>query len=314
MNKKFNFLGKGFQEAIQKAVESESLDIEIKKLETKQKLLRDEAIDRMNKIRLAKVKKLHNNLKNYRLKIKKILEQRESIVKKYCQDNGHNFVRMKTKTHGSSKYHSFAEGHVYNVTIIYKCTVCGEESSIDTIDRPRLGEGDDYKCVIPEQCLNSTHSKNGKTFIELTNELKELLIKEKYVLLVLEEMCKLFGHDAEVLDPRYSAYDIYRTYKCNCCKKQMGIEEYEENYSNAIYKGIVDYKGQRYSQIRYTDLNQIIDLTNIDINLIQESIVVPGTKCEEEEKAKQLQKTRKQSYFDFSEYNSKLEYYPKYKK
>lgn len=303
MNENLNFLGKDFQEAIQVAVESESLDIEIKKLEEKQKQLRNEAIDKMNKIRLEKVKELHNKLKNYRLEIKKILEQRESIVKKYCKDNRHNFVRMKTTTHGRSKYHSFSQGHVYDATITYKCTVCGEISSISTIDRPRLGEGEDYKCVIPEECLNSAHSRNGKTFIELTNELKELLIKEKYILLVLEEMCKSFGHDAKVLDPSYSAYDPCRTYKCNCCEKQIGIEEYEKNYSNALYKGLVDYKGHSWSPTRYTNLNPIIDLPSININLIEESIVIPGTKCEEEEKEKQLQKTRKPLYFDFSKHN-----------
>ena len=39
MNENLNFLGKDFQDAIQVAVESESLDIEIKKLEEKEKQL-----------------------------------------------------------------------------------------------------------------------------------------------------------------------------------------------------------------------------------------------------------------------------------
>ena len=51
----------------------------------------------------------------------------------------------------------------------------------------------------------------------------------------LEELCNLFGHDAEIID---SSNEIFQ---CHCCNKKLSYREYIDAHWKATYKNVVPY-------------------------------------------------------------------------
>ena len=77
-----------------------------------------------------------------------------------------------------------------------------------------------------------------KQVSDITNELSN--IKQN-----LEEICTLFGHDAECIDKENEVF------RCKCCGKEMRYKEYIDAHFNATYRGgIVPY--------HYRDPNPIL--------------------------------------------------------
>lgn len=298
MNNNLSILGEEFQEAFQGVIEAESLDEEIKILKEKQKQLRKLSISKIKKVRSEKVKELHDLREKINRAISSVIKQRNSVVKAYCSKNGHNYVTTNVSPRNNLPFsNSFAIpscSDYYGITIKEKCTVCGHELTTDTYKKfgsISFVNGVEVECVVPEECFEFKHPKTGKTYIELTNELQDLIIKEKYINQLLVEICKMFGHDVIDADP-YNTHESGNYweghFECKCCGDGLiSRDEYESLYDEVVYKGIVKYRGaldvkglgEDFFETKFSDMTPIFDLTpkEVDIKDIESDLVFYDT-------------------------------------
>lgn len=170
----------------------------------------------------------------------------------FCTMIGHEFVEQRIGSQ-SSKYHTFV-GSVHSVYLL-TCKLCGKT----LISEPFYNNSFAYyrrniKCkgeyngeAIKKKVIESLENLNeidnipvwketAEAFLDINQKIEEIKNQLSEIVQALEEICMLFGHDAECVDWENE------TFKCKCCGKKMGYKEYIDAHFDAKYKGgIIPY-------------------------------------------------------------------------
>lgn len=148
------------------------------------------------------------------------------------------------------------------------CKACGKFEVIGMVsfgDIRRFAKYDDSKMRQKvSQALKDESLKENKNYVRLKKEAEEFVKINKQIDKLnkwlsdiqedFEELCTLFGHDCTRIDeydkavePMCAANDDYMEmrrewylngrFKCRCCQKEIGTEEYKESYQNAKFRG-----------------------------------------------------------------------------
>ncbi len=191
-------------------------------------------IEVINRIRLEKLAEIAEEIKISELEIETLTEERVKILHTYCEKNNHNYALLRQRYLSSTGKHSFGRGfqNIYDYT--YKCTICGRETSFTTTGYDRR-DSEKYCAYIPEDVYdNETLTTDGKTLRIIEQEILKLKEYLNYLDYLKDKMCELFGHDAIIID-----YE--ENFKCQCCGRTLGYQEYIDAHYKAKYLGIVPF-------------------------------------------------------------------------
>lgn len=79
-----------------------------------------------------------------------------------------------------------------------------------------------------------TMSEDEKTLNDLDVEIEKTSEYINYLKATKEYLCKLFGHDANIISSN-------EYFKCKCCENTIGYRKYIDSYYSAKYRGIVPF-------------------------------------------------------------------------
>lgn len=202
------------------------------------KAIEDQAVEKFRQLRTSKFEEL-------KAKEKELVEQYEDMRKKYhemfyefCKiGKCHHNTRRTVITSYREIGHSFGRGSIYPTETYCTCQICGNSND------PAQFRGGRYRIYTPtkegmevvKKAAESDENPEVKEFAQkilaypAEMEKVENLIKE--VRQNLEELCKLFGHDAKLV-----SYD-HETYECKCCGKHLTYQEYINAHYAATFRG-----------------------------------------------------------------------------
>lgn len=189
----------------------------------------------INEIRLNKIHEIDDELKKSNLELKELLDKLNSILFAYCNKNGHRYILISSTTLGVTGAHGFTSGFEKIVNNTHKCTVCG-----GVIRRTETVWGyyseQKYVQKFPDDIYDdkSITTEDGKTFRMVQEEISKMNEYINYLESLKLKLCELFGHDATMIN-------YVEDFKCNCCGKIMGYQEYINSHHKAKYRGIVDF-------------------------------------------------------------------------
>ena len=236
MKKDINLFSDGFEGEISKIKSEED---EFKELELKYKnallIFKENEKNRAKKlkrIRFAKLKEIKEETKKYKLEFEKLCKERDTILSNYCKKNGHNYIPV-----AESRFDSHTMTYIVpHMSDYLKCSVCGRKEKYDFWPHP---ETQDYKQIIPDDVYDDvTLNENGRTYRIVIEEINKLEEYGYYLLFLRDELCRLFGHDGELIN--YGSYSPDYQGFCKCCGELMPMGDYIYSRKNAMYK-IFDY-------------------------------------------------------------------------
>lgn len=214
------YLGESFEKAIENCFRAKRLCDSIDGLENYKSEVESSALEAMRTARTEKIAFLNSEKEKCIIQTQRLIKQRKIAVANYCKKHSHNYTTIEL---GASLLSEEAKS-------IQKCTVCGDEKMTSPLqDTPNNG----YKCQLPEDCLiNPNYSETGMSIKEMDEALKLIAIKYAYMSGLLEGVCSLFGHEAEL-----SEKDEF--FVCQCCGKNISKRQYIESHQTALYHNIV---------------------------------------------------------------------------
>lgn len=216
------------------------------------------------------------------------------MLHNYCEKNRHNFITLDYEILSSHEIsHSFKHGSAYSINFQSKCTTCGETISTCTRMSPHQLNQYYYEQIIPKDCLdNIEYTVNGMSYKEIIKEIIKYEVIKEYILELKNDMCKMFGHDAKLIDREREIFE------CNCCGKTMGYQQYIDAYFSAQYHRVVDYYYADHLELFKVKENKDypVSLCSMDLDeKIQERL---NSELEEISKEKTLKKA---SFFDLTD-------------
>lgn len=233
-------LGEEFKKEIEACKQEEA---SVRKIEGKYKLALEELhannkdrLTKINEIRLAKIQEIKDELDEAKKRIKELITEKNETIYAYCEKNGHKDIQIGSEYLGETGTHSFKHGFETIRRNTYKCVICGRERSYTskTFSRGWMPKG--YSREIPQDLYDDTTLReDGKSLNMLMREYEELEEYIEYLESLLEYLCAIFGHDAIMTDA------FNEKFKCNCCGKSMGYQQYINNHHQAIYRGVVPF-------------------------------------------------------------------------
>jgi hypothetical protein len=232
MRKDINLFSVGFEGEIStiKSAEDKFKELE---LEYKNALLifkenKKNRAEELKRIRFAKLKEINEEAIKISLKLEKLCKERDTILSNYCKKNGHNYIPV-----AESRFDSHTMTYkVPHMSDYLKCSVCGRKEKYDFWPHP---ETQDYKQIIPDDVYDDvTLNENGRTYRIVIEEINKLEEYGYYLGFLRNELCRLFGHDGEMIN--YGGYSPdYQGY-CKCCGKLMPMCDYTYSRKNAMYR------------------------------------------------------------------------------
>lgn len=239
MEKNINAFGKEFEEIVLSCVNEEG-DIRKFKKDLEEKLAtldknNSERIKKIDAIRRSKISEIDEAEKQTDDRIKELNRERDNILSAYCKIHHHKMVNIKSEYLGSTGKHSFGRGFSSMIRFSDKCKVCGYVN-IYTTESYGRNPSERYVREIPNDAYDDASlSTSGKTLREVESEISELHLYKRYLDFLHEELCRMFGHDAQM--ESYSA----ETFKCKCCGRLLDYREYINDHHRASFKKIVPY-------------------------------------------------------------------------
>ncbi len=201
-------------------------------------------IEVIKEIRLNKINEINTEIKKNNEELDNLKKDLESLLVLYCQKKGHHYVLIDYKELHKIDGHSFEYGFAQNGNFTYKCTICGSvtHNTQITYRYPKVKK---YTAEIPTDIYQDNSLLiNGKTCQTIQEKIDELNNYIAYLNSLKTELCRLFGHDAKMID-----YD--GKFTCNCCGKRLYYQEYINSYYAAKCKKIVPFYYDKTPEIDY---------------------------------------------------------------
>ena len=264
MKKDINLLGDDFVTEVSECVKEEKklnaaqkrydkLKIEIEKNN-------NERIKKINVIRLKKIKEINEELNKSKDKLLELRQEIDYVFYRYCEKNGHHDVLIDKKIISSTGRHAFRGGFEATMALTTKCTVCGRQKMERHTGFSGYYVVQNYERKIPHEIYDDTTLlESGRTIKIIESEISELENYINYLLSLKERLCELFGHDARILGNEY--------FKCKCCEKEMGYQDYINAHYRAKYSGIIPF--------HYSDPYSIYNLVQEPNNINEEHLNLP---------------------------------------
>lgn len=159
-------------------------------------------------------------------------EKRKQLGKFFCSQIGHDYQQKCIESQTLKHRKSLVIDEGQSVCII-ECKRCGESK----VSEPFYENHDAYECL---KSLNESNTipawkATAEEFEKINQEINDINSQLLEIIKELNEICTLFGHDANRID---SHNEIFR---CKCCGKIMDYIEYANVHYNAKYKGGIVY-------------------------------------------------------------------------
>lgn len=250
-----------FNECIEVAKDAKSQRKEIQELAKKAEETEKNAVLMFQELISETLKSLKEEEAELSVKHENLKCTEERLGKIFCAETGHDYCKTQIG-YQKSEHHTF----VGNLRSVYlcECRLCGmvkisepfyhdlyshyrrnikpkfnyDREAIMKMVLESIEKLDENDAVPDWKETAEEFLKVYKQVSDITNELSN--IKQN-----LEEICTLFGHDAECVDKENEVF------RCKCCGKEMRYQEYIDAHFNATYRGgIVPY--------HYRDPNPIL--------------------------------------------------------
>lgn len=212
---------------------------EAKKLRDQAKEAEDKAVESFRQVRAEMLEPLQDEKKRLEKELETLRTEYFELASTFCEQSGRHTSTYRTvRTGNIPLYHSFSRGNVYPTETYSTCLICGASNDPERFRDRRSHNQRCYKegseDVIQkasEQTENLELKKTALRILEIPEQFNSLSDKINEINKALEELCSLFGHDADI-----TSYDR-ENFKCKCCGKKMGYREYINAHYAAKYRG-----------------------------------------------------------------------------
>lgn len=232
------------QEAKAERVKAEAILKGAKKIE-------EQAVAKFRVLRTSKLEELQKEKKELEEKYSEMKKEYRNMFYEFCKVRGrHEYSFRRVITSYREIGHSFSRGSIYPTETYHTCKLCGSSNDPNRIRGYYSGPNQEAWEVI-KACAEGKEGEKPEV-----KEMAEKILAYPAEMKKVEELidqnnediqmlCKLFGHDGELI-----SYDR-EIYRCKCCGKTLSYQEYiNAHYAAAFRGGIVDYN--------YTDEGSIL--------------------------------------------------------
>lgn len=224
-----------FESCLKLASEAKKLRDKAQALLKQAQPIEEKAIESFRQVREERLKALQQEKEQLEEELKALRTEYFELASIFCKQKGrHTYTYRSVRTSNTPLYHSFSRGNVYPTETYSTCLVCGVTTDPELFFKPRgyyHYQSEDVIQKASEQTENLNLKKTAQRILEIPEQFKDLANKLNENSNGFEEICSLFGHDAEIIN-----YDC-ETFKCKCCGKKMGYKKYIDAHYAAKYKG-----------------------------------------------------------------------------
>lgn len=225
-----------FQAALNKAKDAETKRAEAQKILDQATIIENEAVQAFRNWRSQKLAELQQKKQELEAQEEALEKEYRDLKRSFCAKRGkHETVTRTVRTGHKPLYHSFHRGNVYPTETYYTCLICGQSN-----DPRRFRDMyvDNTEKKVDKAIQEAAHSqenpelaKIAQAILDFPKKEKQLEGERKKLQKEFEEICRLFGHNAEMSSPYSESFD------CKCCGKHMRYQEYIDAHYKARYGG-----------------------------------------------------------------------------
>ena len=224
-----------FESCLKLASEAKELRDKAQELLKQAQHIEERAVESFRQVREEMLKALQQEQEKLEEELKALKAEYFEMASIFCKQNGrHTSTCRSVRTSNTPLYHSFSRGYVYPTETYRTCLVCGSTNDPKLLFGTRrfYQEGsEDAIQKASEQTENLELKKTAQRIFEIREQYKNLADKLNENSKGFEEICSIFGHDAEI-----TSHD-HEDFKCKCCGKEMGYREYINAHHAAKYRG-----------------------------------------------------------------------------
>lgn len=223
-----------FESCLKLATEAKELRDKAQELLKQAQPIEEKAVGSFREAREKMLKALQEEKEKLEEEIETIKTEYFELASTFCEQNGgHTYICRTVTTSNRPLYHSPTEGFVYPTKTYRTCLVCGYTDDPWRFRMPHnmfyQKGSEEVIQKAAEQSEKLELKKTAQRILEIREQFKNLTEKLNENSRDFEEICSLFGHDAEATGNE--------VYKCKCCGKEMGYREYINAHYAAKYKG-----------------------------------------------------------------------------
>lgn len=242
-----------FAEALDLAKEAKEQRKKAEAILKDAKKVEERAVTKFKNLRKAKLEELIKRKEELEQQLDTMRKEYRKMFSEFCKVRGcHLNSRRTVITSHREIAHSFSRGSIYPTETYCTCKICGNSNDPARFDvRRRIGlffptqEGVEFIKKAAESDEKPEVREYAKKIFAYHDEIEKVEKLYEEAGKNIEELCRIFGHDAELI-----SYDK-EIYKCKCCGKTLSYQEYiNAHYAAPLRGGIVSYN--------YVDENPIL--------------------------------------------------------